>query len=595
MLLTATKRPRNVNAARAAGILYGDWGTSKAYVIGLAFALAGFASFWLIAAVSVLSLLIGLNYIVICRYYPNGGGVYASVRRRSQVISILGAFFLIADFLVTAALSALSAFSYIQIGDPVLWSIVAIFVVGLLNYFGPRHTGNLAIVIVMITLVALVLLACFSIPQFPEAWRQVEPLQGGVLVNWMRFVGVIVALSGVESIANTTGVMTLDPDSSEEYPQVTRTSTPAILWVMAEVVLFTTLFGFAMMALHHLTLVDGNVNAPGNPGVRDYMLKYMGETFASALFGAKIGWAFGLFVSLAIGILLLSAVNTAMIGLISLNYVMANDGEIPSLFRRLNRYGVPIVPLLFATGVPILLLLLVGDMVGLADLYAIGFCGAIATNLGSTSTDLSLPLKLRERILMFFSFLIMLAIELTLFIEKPKARHYALALIVVGLILRALTKERREKEALPLPATPSSHALEASGPPILCFARKPNNAVRHAIKSAIKKESPLYLLFVREQRVLAEPDLVRHWEQDEEAVRLFAYAREKLPDHQLRCHYVVSDALVETLREYSQKLKVTQLVMGLPKKHTVFDFLRGSIVRDIMKRLPKDVQLMVIP
>jgi hypothetical protein len=40
MVLSTTKRPRNLDAKRAAAILYGDWGTSKAYVIGLAFAVA---------------------------------------------------------------------------------------------------------------------------------------------------------------------------------------------------------------------------------------------------------------------------------------------------------------------------------------------------------------------------------------------------------------------------------------------------------------------------------------------------------------------------------------------------------------------------
>src|ERR1051326_6034527 len=113
MIPSTVKRPRNVDVPRAAAILYGDWGTSKAYVIGLAFAVAGYASFWLIAAMCVLTALVGLNYIVICRLYPDGGGVYASVRHRSEILSIVGAFLLIADFLVTAAISALSAFQYL--------------------------------------------------------------------------------------------------------------------------------------------------------------------------------------------------------------------------------------------------------------------------------------------------------------------------------------------------------------------------------------------------------------------------------------------------------------------------------------------------
>jgi amino acid transporter len=107
MIVTKTKRPRNVDAPRAAAILYGDWGTSKAYVVGLAFAVAGYSSFWLIAAMCVLMALVGVNYMAICRHYPNGGGVYASVRHRSEVISIVGAFLLIADYIVKAALSAL--------------------------------------------------------------------------------------------------------------------------------------------------------------------------------------------------------------------------------------------------------------------------------------------------------------------------------------------------------------------------------------------------------------------------------------------------------------------------------------------------------
>ena len=110
MLVGKTKRPRNVDLPRAAAILYGDWGTSKAYVIGLAFAIAGYSSFWLIAAMCLLTALVGVNYMAICRHYPDGGGVYASVRHRSEILSIVGAFLLIADYIVTAAISALSAF-----------------------------------------------------------------------------------------------------------------------------------------------------------------------------------------------------------------------------------------------------------------------------------------------------------------------------------------------------------------------------------------------------------------------------------------------------------------------------------------------------
>ena len=93
MVAAPTKRPREVNAPQAAAILYGDWGTSKAYVIGLAFALAGYSSFWLILAVCVLMMLVGFNYISICKLSPSGGGVYASAKKHSEVLALVGVFF----------------------------------------------------------------------------------------------------------------------------------------------------------------------------------------------------------------------------------------------------------------------------------------------------------------------------------------------------------------------------------------------------------------------------------------------------------------------------------------------------------------------
>ena len=59
-------RPRNVDWKRAAALLYGDWGTSKAYVIGLAFVASGFSSFPIILAVCALTAVVGYNYIVVC-------------------------------------------------------------------------------------------------------------------------------------------------------------------------------------------------------------------------------------------------------------------------------------------------------------------------------------------------------------------------------------------------------------------------------------------------------------------------------------------------------------------------------------------------
>src|ERR1043166_4519530 len=371
MIATNVKRPRNVDVPRAAAILYGDWGTSKAYVIGLAFAVAGYASFWLIAPMCVLTALVGINYMVICRLYPDGGGVYASVRHRSEVISIVGAFLLIADYLVTAAISALSAFAYLGVPHPEKFAAAAILVIGLLNLLGPKHTGGLAFLISVPTLVDVITLGLFSLPHLGSAIGHLQPLQGGFWQNWGGFVGIVLALSGVEAIANATGVMRLDPGSTDGQPSVRKTSTPALLWVMIEVCVFTALLGLAMHALGGLQIANGDVNAPGAEGVRDYMLRYMGETFVGGALGPALGHAFGFAVSITFGLLLLSAVNTAIVDLITIQFLMARDRELPPIFQHLNKWGVPSAGMLLATLVPMLLVLLVKDMVGLADLYAV--------------------------------------------------------------------------------------------------------------------------------------------------------------------------------------------------------------------------------
>ena len=62
-------------------------------------------------------------------------------------------------------------------------------------------------------------------------------------------MGVILALSGVEAIANLTGVMKLDPGSTMELPNVKRTARRAIFIVALEVVVGTAVLGWAMLSL----------------------------------------------------------------------------------------------------------------------------------------------------------------------------------------------------------------------------------------------------------------------------------------------------------------------------------------------------------
>jgi amino acid transporter len=604
MIVGKTKRPRNVDAARAAAILYGDWGTSKAYVIGLAFAIAGYSSFWLIAAMCALTALVGFNYMIVCRHYPDGGGVYASVRHRSEIISIVGAFLLVADYIVTAAISALSAFQYLGIGRPELFAGLAILVIGGLNYFGPKHTGGLAVAVSVPTATVVLGLAFFCLPHLHEAWQNLKPLSGGFFENWKGFVGIVLALSGVEAVANATNVMKLDPGSTDEHPSVAKTSTPAISIVMIEVCVLTALLGLGMLAFNGLHVLNGDVNAPGNPGVRDYMLRYMADVFVGRAWGPLAGQIAAWIVTGVIAFLLLSAVNTAIVALIAISFLMSRDGELPKQFERLNHFGVPNMGLIIAAVIPAILVVAVRDVSGLADLYAVGVVGAIATNLGASSTDLKLDLKRWERILMFCTFIVMAAIEISLFVDKPNARLFAATILVFGLILRGLASERAEKRAasanLPdgLKKSELSISLEqpiseASGPPMLCAVRGIGRTLDFAIQEAKDTSRPLYPLFVREQPVIAPGDRKRKWFEDDEARAIFLYAKEKASGHTMLPAYAISDSAADTIVDIAATVGASYLIVGAPQRNMLVNLLRGNIIRNISSILPEEIHLLV--
>jgi amino acid transporter/nucleotide-binding universal stress UspA family protein len=628
---TTTTRPRNVDWQRAAAILYGDWGTSKAYVIGLAFAVAGYSSPWLIAAMCVLTALVGLNYITICRHYPNGGGVYASVRHRSEIISIVGAFLLIADYIVTAAVSALSAFLYLGFPHPEYWACGAIFVIGFLNFFGPKHTGGAAALVAIPTAIVVLLLGLLVLPHIGEALHATRPLQGGFFHNWNAFVGIVLALSGVEAIANSTGVMKLNPGSTPEKPDVSKTATKALVVVMIEVCLFTALLGIAMAALPGMTIVNGDVNAPGADGVRDYMLRYMAQVFGGNLFGPVFGHVAAWTVSIVFGILLLSAVNTAIVALSGISYLMGRDQELPPIFTKLNPFGVPNAGLLFAMVIPAGLVIAVSDMSGLADLYAVGVVGAIAVNLGATSTDWKLQLKPLERGFMFLTSLVMGGIEISLFVDKPHAGVFAAIVLAIGLILRGLARESadrkkkaasdaaleaailavekaaHEHETLPVQA-PRSPAPSVPAPvtqsvvpaiarayagPILTAVRGRGRTLDFAIKEAAENGQPLYVLFVREQPVIAPADRKRKWNEDAQAREIFESLKDKgLGETIIPC-YAVSDAPAHTIADLASTIGAERVLLGAPQRSTLIHMLRGNIIREVATLLPDDIHLLV--
>src|SRR5215471_13981912 len=152
-------RPRNVGWARAAALLYGDWGTSKAYVIGAAFFATQYSSLPIIVAVCLLTALVGYNYVIVCRHFPDGGGVYSAARLQSRFLAVLGALLLLADLTVTASLNGWEAMVYLHVPREYLMvsTMGLLLAVSLMNYFGPKHTGSFAVSLAVPMIIVVVL------------------------------------------------------------------------------------------------------------------------------------------------------------------------------------------------------------------------------------------------------------------------------------------------------------------------------------------------------------------------------------------------------------------------------------------------------
>jgi len=595
-------RPRNVDWKRAAALLYGDWGTSKAYVLGLAFVAAGFASFPIILAVCVLTAVVGFNYLIICAHFPDGGGVYSAARQQSRFLASVGALLLIANFIVTAALSGWAGVTYLGVPSRYapLAAIGVILVLGLLNYFGPKHSGSVSIWLAVPAVIVVVATIALSANYLTLA--HLEPRHTDLGTLWVQFVGVILALSGVEAVANLTGVMKLDRDATPGTPKVTKTATKAILPVAIEVVGGTALLGWAMLSLPKSATAELISH-------KEDMLRLLGEQYATFAFGPAFGQAFSIFVGIVFGFLLISAVNTAIVALIGVIYMMAQDGEMPPQFARLNSHGVPRIPLIVAIAIPILVLVTTRQFEALAGLYAIGVVGAISVNLGACSFNKRLGLRVHERLLMLPTFLVLAFVELTIAKTKPDALFFAICVLGVGLGFRAyshkiaglktLTVTKQVAAMVTPDLTSSVQTRLEEGHKIMVAARGITRVLGFALDEAQLRNAALYVLYVKEIAVFyargpTTPARLK-WQDDPEAAAIMSNMIKLGNERGISVLpvYAVSQDTATTILDLAATLGIDFLIIGASQRTAMTKLLRGSVATNVAQQLPESIHLLI--
>lgn len=636
LTLLASERPRNVGWVQAAGLLFGDWGTSRLYVLGLALFFAGRTSFWLIAAMSVLILAVGWAYSEICRIYPDGGGVYTAAKHTSRTLAVVGALLLFADYTVTASLSVLDAFHYfglpvhrqvspaehlpggsehnpaeqvriadrhydtdsnidagsdlytkrkspsseaerfIAIDSPGLWAVVAIIAIGLFNMLGPGHTGAFAIIAALGMIFITLLICAFALPKVP--WHELPHRIGkpdfshpGQL--WVAFVSIVLALSGVEAIANLTGVM---------RRPVAATARKAIWVVAGEVALFNIILAICMLAIFPIN--------------RDAHLEDMAAYLTGSYVGAWGEWA----VRAVGGFLLLSAGNTAISGMISIQYLMARDSELPASLVQLNRFGVPWIPAIVAATVPIIVLLISHNIDQLAALYAIGVIGAVAINISLCAFHPRLR-RIRRKLPMMLLGIVLLTIWVTLAYVKRDALIFVSIVMVVGLTARQLNKWFANRKG-PRPSLLRRAIMQqlAEGaldrPKILVGTYGSDALARRALSEAKIARATLVVCFIRSVRIANNWERTLTMDTDLAALRTFAKFLDLGHDMGVPVLPVYDSGLnsAELMAEAAALTGCDRVLIGSSRQGAIYHLIKGSFQQKLEELLPEEIAVQVL-
>ena len=339
------------------------------------------------------------------------------------------------------------------------------------------------------------------------------------------------------------------------------------------------------------------------------MLRFVGEYYATLAGGEWFGHAFSIFVGIVFGFLLISAVNTAIVALIGVIYMMAQDGEMPPQFARLNKHGVPRIPLIVAVAIPIVVLALIRQFEGLAGLYAIGVVGAISVNLGACTFNKRLGLRWYEHLIMGGTFLVLALVELTIAKTKPDALFFAVCVLGVGLGFRAyshkiaglrtLTVTREVAEMVTPDLATNVETRIQEGHRIMVAARGITSVLGFALDEAQLRNATLYVLYVKEIVVFyaGGPTVPGRpkWQEDPEAAAIMS-TMQKLGAERNVCVqpvYAVSEDAATTILDLTATLGVDYLIIGASQRTAMSKLLRGSVVTNVAQQLPESIHLII--
>jgi amino acid transporter len=363
-------------------VVFADIGSSIYYVPGILFSNVGGLAGFFVLLTMIVFVLLTLKYAEVSARFPEGGGVVSvAAQGIHRWAGALGGMFILVSYFLTAAISCLSAIQYFAIVFPALLPFVLIiaigvlFLLGVLNWIGISESARVSMIAALIAFGSdlVVLIVVFThvsfqqvIELFLQSFQQQALTTSSLLIG---FAGAFLAFSGLESISQLSPVM--------KAPRK-KVISLALLLVILTIGITSPL----LTALSTLLQPDA---------ARDEVL----STQLISLLGGHWGHIFiQQEVAVSASLILIFAGNTAIIGAYHVFLALARMDFLPTFVLRRNRLrNTPQYSIALATGIPILVLLLVNGKINLlGDMYAFGLLAAFS--LTCLGLDI---IRIRER------------------------------------------------------------------------------------------------------------------------------------------------------------------------------------------------------
>src|SRR5437763_12510661 len=355
-------------------VVFADIGTSIYYVPGILYATVGNLAGFFVFLTMIVFILLTFKYVEVTYRFPQGGGVVTvAARALNSWFGALGGMFILVDYFLTAAISCLSGMLYLSVVLPAigpqtaflglsitLWiTLVILVLLGILNWVGVSESAKVSMVGAVIAFFSdlAILVTVFthiSFSQFLSLFPQMFSGKTLTLVTLLvGYAGSFLAFSGLESISQLSPVMKLPRRLVGKM---------ALFLVILTVGLTSPLLTMLSTLLLPKEAAD--------PVLSSQLISLLGGHWGGIFLQTE--------VAISASALLVFASNTAIIGSYHVFLALSRTEFFPAFILRRNRLrGTPHYSIALATGIPIIVLLIVvGNINILGDLYAFGLLGA---------------------------------------------------------------------------------------------------------------------------------------------------------------------------------------------------------------------------